>query len=203
MDRRRAVFLDRDGVLNEKAPEGDYVKNWKEFRFLPDVPEALATLKRLGFLLVVVTNQRCVARGIVSEETIDGIHRLMAAELRTHGTDLDGIYYCPHDVPDGCSCRKPKPGLILSAIDAFERMGMELDLPHSFMIGDSETDVIAGKAVGMKTAFIGRSHVGVDLCGHSLGYIARQLAGLRKVKERCCMKSMRIGLSPGADRGSR
>ena len=73
MDRRRVVFLDRDGVLNEKAPEGDYVKNWTEFRFLPDVPEALNRLKRLGFLLVVVTNQRCVACGLVSEEALQEV----------------------------------------------------------------------------------------------------------------------------------
>ena len=74
MDRRRTVFLDRDGVLNEKAAEGDYVKHWSEFRFLPGVVDALIELKKLGFLLVVVTNQRCVAKGIVSEEELHGIH---------------------------------------------------------------------------------------------------------------------------------
>jgi histidinol-phosphate phosphatase family protein len=175
MDRRRVVFLDRDGVLNEKASEGDYVKNWKEFRFLQDVPEALTTLKRLGFLLVVVTNQRCVARGIVSEKALDDIHRLMAEELRTCGAGLDAVYYCPHDASDRCDCRKPKPGMINMAIDDFRKKGMELDIENSYMIGDTEQDIVLGKTVGLKTVKVGSHSVNSDMTTSSLLAFSRSL----------------------------
>ncbi len=200
MDRRRTVFLDRDGVLNEKAAEGDYVKHWSEFRFLPGAADALTELKKLGFLLVVVTNQRCVAKGIVSEEELHEIHVRMADELAARGAKLDAIYYCPHDVFDGCLCRKPKPGMIISAIDAFEQAGTEVEVGNSFMIGDSETDVLAGKALGMRTGFIGRAQarVGADFFGPSLLHITRQLEGLHNAKERYCMKSEKTGLLRGS-----
>ncbi len=101
----------------------------------------------------------------------------MRGELSARGAGLDAVYYCPHDISDGCDCRKPKPGMILSAIHAFEETGRGVDLASSFMIGDSETDMCAGKAAGIKTGFIGRTHAGADLEGHSLGHITRQLAG--------------------------
>jgi histidinol-phosphate phosphatase family protein len=177
MEKRKVVFLDRDGVINEKAPEGDYVTNWEDFRFLPGVPEALATLKRLGYLLVVVTNQRCVGRGIVSEEALRKIHARMVRELSDRGADLDAVYYCPHEMEEECDCRKPKPGMILSAIRSFYESGMEVDLSRSFIIGDSETDILAGRAVGMRTGFIGRTHTTADLYGGSLAAVVRMIKG--------------------------
>jgi D-glycero-D-manno-heptose 1,7-bisphosphate phosphatase len=163
MEGRRVVFLDRDGVLNEKAPEGDYVKNRGEFRLLPLVPEALAALEELGFLLVVVTNQRCVARGIVSEETLEDIHERMRAELSARSVRLDAVYTCPHDMSDSCNCRKPRPGMITKAVADFRKKGVTVDLTNSYMVGDSEQDIACGKAVGLKTAKIGAPSIQADI----------------------------------------
>ncbi len=197
MDKHKVAFLDRDGVLNEKAPEGDYVKCWKEFCFLPKVADALFELRALGFLLVVVTNQRCVALGIVSEEELREIHGRMTDELSARGAKLDAIYYCPHGVFDGCDCRKPKTGMILSAIRAFREAGIEVDVAESIMIGDSETDILAGKAMGMRTAFIGGAHHDVDLYGDSLIHVVRRLPGFCYTRKGCGMKNESAGI-PGS-----
>lgn len=175
MDRRRTIFLDRDGVLNEKMAEGNYVKTWSEFRFLPDAVEGLGVLKRLGFLLVVVTNQRCVARGIVSEEALQEIHLRMEGKLCARGAGLDAVYYCPHDVSDGCDCRKPKPGMINRAIGDFREKGIDVDIENSYMVGDSEQDILLGKAVGLKTVKIGEPSPFCDMTTRSVSAFSRAL----------------------------
>jgi len=96
MKRRkcRAIFLDRDGVINKKAPEGDYVKNWDEFQFLPGVKEAIRKLNEKGFLVIVVSNQRGIAKGVMTEDDLKKIHARMKEELRKERAVIDGIYYC-------------------------------------------------------------------------------------------------------------
>jgi D-glycero-D-manno-heptose 1,7-bisphosphate phosphatase len=166
--------------------------------FLSGAVDGLIELKKLGFLLVIVTNQRCVARGIVSEDGLREIHARMADELAAQGAKLDAIYYCPHDAVDGCLCRKPKPGMILSAIHAFEEAGIEVEVEKSFMIGDA--DVLTGKALGMRTGLIGRApaRMSADLYGSSLVRITRQLAGLDKTKEGYRMMSEEAALLRGS-----
>ncbi len=154
---KRAVFLDRDGVINESPPRHDYVKVWEEFRFLPEVPEAIKKLNRAGFFVIVVSNQRGVARGLFTEEDLEDIHSRMLDELRSEGAKIDAIYYCPHDVSDDCDCRKPKPGMILKA-----REEHDLDLPGSFIVGDSTSDVEAGRRAGLKTIYLGDGVCGAD-----------------------------------------
>jgi D-glycero-D-manno-heptose 1,7-bisphosphate phosphatase len=138
---KRAVFLDRDGVLN-RALERDGKpyppRNPEELEILPGVPEALALLKARGFLLIVVTNQPDVARGTLPRELLDAIHARLTAEL-----PLDDIFICPHDDADACACRKPKPGLLL---EAASKHG--IDLASSFMVGDRWRDIDAGHAAG-------------------------------------------------------
>lgn len=148
---RKAVFLDRDGVINRKLPEGRYVTSVSEFEFLPGVSEALSILSRLGFLLVVVTNQRGIARGYMTDADLNRIHEFMERDLAQHGVVLSGIYCCPHEEFEGCSCRKPQPGLILDAI-----RDLKIDPGCSYMVGDSPSDIAAGRGAGTRTVRIGK-----------------------------------------------
>lgn len=146
---RAAVFLDRDGVINRRIP-GDYVRRWNQFEFLPGVLEALQKLARSGYVLVVVTNQRGIQRQLMSEEALLEIHRRMLQVVQSHGGRIDRVYYCPHGDEDRCACRKPRPGMLLQAA---EELG--LDLRRSWMVGDSISDVLAGRAAGTRTVLIG------------------------------------------------
>jgi D-glycero-D-manno-heptose 1,7-bisphosphate phosphatase len=142
----RAVFLDRDGVINRKAPDGDYIRNWQQIEFIPGAIEAIARLSSSGVILFVVTNQRGIARRMVTLSDVNEIHRLMQETISNAGGRVAQIYYCPHDYSDNCDCRKPKPGMLIRA--ATEH-GVSLE--SSWMVGDSESDVQAGKSVGCKT----------------------------------------------------
>jgi D-glycero-D-manno-heptose 1,7-bisphosphate phosphatase len=107
----RAVFLDRDGVINRKAPEGRYVTRWEDFHVLPGVVEGIKLLNRTGFCVIVVTNQRCVAKGLMTLSDLENIHQRMCDLLARAGATVDAIYYCPHALEPSCSCRKPAPGM--------------------------------------------------------------------------------------------
>jgi histidinol-phosphate phosphatase family protein len=140
----RCVFFDRDGVVN-RSPGPGYVERWEDFVLLDDFVAALRIVARHGAVAVVVTNQRCVARGIVPAAEIERIHANLRAELQTrYGLALLDVRVCPHD--DGqCVCRKPQPGMLL---DAARRHG--IDLPASWMVGDGERDVEAGHRAGCR-----------------------------------------------------
>jgi D-glycero-D-manno-heptose 1,7-bisphosphate phosphatase len=146
---KRAVFLDRDGVINRKAPEGQYILSWEEMQILPGVPEAIALLTGAGFCVLVVSNQRCVEKGLLTVSELESIHRRMCQELAAAGAIITEVYYCPHDKQPPCSCRKPAAGMVLKAAGAHE-----IDLTASWMIGDSDIDVEAGKNASCKTARI-------------------------------------------------
>lgn len=143
----KAAFLDRDGVINRKAPGDGYITRWEEIEFLPGVAQAIALLNRTGFRVIVVTNQRCVAKGLVTIPELDGIHRHMCEALAGAGATVDAVYYCPHELEPPCCCRKPQPGLLL---DAAREHGIALT--KSWMIGDSDADIEAGRNAGCRTA---------------------------------------------------
>lgn len=151
-ETRRAVFLDRDGVLDRV-----YVENGKphppatleELEILPGVPEALRTLKARGFLLIVATNQPDVARGTRRRELVEAINAALMSQL-----PLDDIRVCYHDDPDDCACRKPRPGMLL---DAAVQYG--IDLTGSFMIGDRDKDIEAGQRAGCKTIMMDKEYL--------------------------------------------
>lgn len=145
----KAVFLDRDGVINRKLPENCYVSEVSQFELLPDVPEALAKLKSLGFLLVLTTNQRGIARKFMTAGHLATVHEFMQRELAAGGAVLDAVYYCPHERDEGCGCRKPEPGMILRAAG-----DLNIDLAASYMVGDSISDVTAGRRAGTRTVRI-------------------------------------------------
>jgi len=145
----KAVFLDRDGVINRKPAPHDYVKKWSEFEFIPGIEKLIKRVNEKGYLVIVVTNQRGIARGLMAKRDLEEIHRKMKEELKKKGAKIDAIYYCPHDVEDNCNCRKPKPGMILKAAKDFN-----IDLADSIAIGDSGPDIMAGKAAGCKTMLV-------------------------------------------------
>jgi D-glycero-D-manno-heptose 1,7-bisphosphate phosphatase len=146
---KRAVFIDRDGVINRKAPEGEYVTRWEDFHFLSGVAEAISLLDRAGWSVIVISNQRCIAKGLLTIAELETIHRKMLEELVKSGAKLDGIYYCPHDQEPPCACRKPSPGMLLAAAKDHQ-----IDLTSSWMVGDSESDMEAGKRAGCRTVRI-------------------------------------------------
>lgn len=145
----RYVFLDRDGVLNRKQPEGAYVISWEQFQWLPGAVEAIARMNRAGMTVMLVTNQRGIALGLSSEDQLELIHSNMRGHLALYGARLDAIYYCPHDIGQ-CQCRKPDIGLFTQACKDFPQAAAH----NSVVIGDSLSDIQAGKRMGMKTIFI-------------------------------------------------
>lgn len=148
------VFIDRDGVINENRD--DYVKSWSEFRFIAGAREAIARLTRAGYTIVICTNQAAIARGQVSIEVVEDIHRRMVAEIAAVGGEVTKVYYCPHAKDAKCSCRKPRPGMLLRARDE-----LDVDLNDAVFIGDSITDVQAGLAAGVRSILV-LSGLGVD-----------------------------------------
>jgi D-glycero-D-manno-heptose 1,7-bisphosphate phosphatase len=147
---RRAVLLDRDGTLNARPAPHQYVRSAEPFVWLPGAREALARLAGAGFLLAVVSNQRGVARGVVTPQTLDDIERRIDADLRAFGCRISSFRYCPHEIADDCTCRKPRPGMLLDLARE-----LSFDLARSWVIGDSDTDVLAGHAAGCRTALVG------------------------------------------------
>lgn len=164
---KKAAFLDRDGVINRKAPEGQYVTRWEEMQFLPGACEAVRLFNNARFFVVVVSNQRCVAKGLITTDELDSMHARMRHEFAAAGARIDAIYYCPHEIDPPCSCRKPRPGLLLNAARRHE-----VDLLASWMIGDSDRDVEAGRTAGCHTARLmgdGKSrNGGADVVASSL-----------------------------------
>lgn len=139
----RCFFFDRDGVVNESPGPGAYVTRWEDFRLLPGFVRALRRVTGAGYGAVIVTNQRAVALGLMTEADLAAIHAGLRRVLREeHGLALTDILYCPHD-RGGCTCRKPQPGMLL---EAARRHGIELS--QSWMVGDSERDIEAGHRAG-------------------------------------------------------
>jgi len=148
----KAVFLDRDGVINV---EKGYLHRIEDLEFLPGAPEAIRLLKEAGFLVIVVTNQSGVARGYYSMEAVTLLHRHMADALAARGASVDAWYVCPHHPEHGdeCSCRKPLPGMIEQAAADFR-----IDPARSYMIGDKSSDVAAGLAAGCRSLLVGTGY---------------------------------------------
>jgi D-glycero-D-manno-heptose 1,7-bisphosphate phosphatase len=140
----RAIFLDRDGVINKHRR--DYVKDIQEFEILPCVPNYLTQMRRLGFKLIIITNQSAVNRGLLSIEQLDLIHDFLIQELVGYGCPIDGILYCPHRPDEDCACRKPKIKMFLDASRLHN-----IDLSKSWLIGDNETDIEPGNKIGCNT----------------------------------------------------
>lgn len=150
---KKAVFIDRDGTLIEHI---ELMRRIEDIRFFPEAESAVKTLNQLGYLVVIITNQPVVARGLIDEKGIDEIHAVLIERLNEKGAKIDAVYFCPHhpeaDVPRyrlNCDCRKPEPGLIIQAIKEHG-----IDSKKSYIIGDGIIDMVAGKRVGLKTILV-------------------------------------------------
>jgi histidinol-phosphate phosphatase family protein len=141
-----AVFLDRDGTI---ARDVHYCRRPEDFEILPTVPQAIRLLNENDFKVVVITNQSGIARGYFTEETLARIHQKMKDELAKYGARVDAIYYCPHHPDDGCDCRKPGTALFHKATREHH-----IDLQSSYVVGDLQMDIDAGKALGCKTVLV-------------------------------------------------
>ena len=170
-NKQKAIFLDRDGTINKYV---GFLRKEEEFELLPGVAVAIKKINESGYLAIVVTNQPVIARGEVTYSQLENIHNKMETLLGKEGAYLDGIYFCPHHPHSGyegevkelkidCDCRKPKPGMLLKAAE-----DLNIDLSQSYMVGDGENDIKAGKAAGCKTVLVGEDEYGQDICVASL-----------------------------------
>jgi D-glycero-D-manno-heptose 1,7-bisphosphate phosphatase len=148
---RGTVFLDRDGTINRKAPDGDYVKSVEELALLPTAAAGIRALNEAHRRVIVVTNQRGIALGRLTERDLGAIHDHMLAQLAAHGATVDAIYHCPHDL-GACGCRKPQVGMFVQA--AQDHPGLRLT--ECAILGDSEADMAAGANAGMLRVLVGR-----------------------------------------------
>jgi histidinol-phosphate phosphatase family protein len=146
----KIIFLDRDGTINESPPNGGYVISLDTFRFIPGALEAIKSFVDDGYKVIVITNQRSVYLGIMTECLLDKTHRILKDEVARAGGLISGIYFCPHTF-DSCDCRKPKTGLFEKAE---KELCLNIDKSASFMIGDSPNDIKAGQNFGLKTIFL-------------------------------------------------
>jgi len=145
----KAIFLDRDGVINRDPGFGDYIKSWEEFQFLPGSIEAIKKLTENGYEIFVISNQAGVSKGLYSQEALDEITRNMLKAIESSGGRIHSVTYCIHLPEQGCSCRKPKTGMIESAVKGFD-----IDFKETYFIGDSRLDVGVGRNVGCKTILL-------------------------------------------------
>lgn len=190
--RRPALFLDRDGVLNQNR--ADYVRTWEQVEFLPGVFEAMQRLAGSSYAIVVITNQSAVGRGLVNAAAVQAINLGIVQRVQQAGGRIDAVYTCPHRPDEGCACRKPRPGMLLQAAH-----DLRLDLARSFLVGDAVSDVEAGlaagcqpilvrtgrgerQAAGLAAAGLGEVPVFADLAA-AAEWITRQPRGGRSAKE--------------------
>ncbi|MEZ8967833.1 D-glycero-beta-D-manno-heptose 1,7-bisphosphate 7-phosphatase [Vibrio breoganii] len=174
---KAAVFLDRDGVINV---DHGYVHDEHDFEYIPGVFEATKKLQQMGYLLVLVTNQSGIARGKFSEERFESLTQWMDWNFSDNGVELDGIYYCPHhpehgigDYKQDCECRKPKPGMFISARDF-----LKIDMQNSIMVGDKAEDMMAAEVAGVGTKILVRTGKPVTEKGEAIASVV-----LESIKE--------------------
>lgn len=157
--KTKAVFLDRDGTIIQHV---EYLTNISQARIIPRAADVIKALNKLGFLVIIITNQPVIARGLIKPYEVEAIHSVLIKRLKKKGAKIDAVYFCPHhpemhsDVPEharqyriACNCRKPSPGMIIAALKKFN-----VDYKKSFMIGDSIIDIVAGKRARLKTILV-------------------------------------------------
>ena len=172
---QKVVFLDRDGVINKDSPE--YIKDWKEFEFIPGSLGALKRLAAAKITTIIISNQSAVNRGLMDIETLLGIHRKLKESVSESGGHIEDIFYCPHRPDENCRCRKPQTGLIRQAC-----LRYNVNMNKAIMVGDSARDIECARNAGCAAAVLVRSGYGVEAAdiltrkGISVDHIADDLA---------------------------
>jgi len=164
MHKLDTLFLDRDGVINVKL-DGRYVQNSDEFEFMPGAETAIAKLSKIFERILIVTNQQGIAKGIMSADDLNNLHQYMLQQLEAEV--IEKIYYCPHLAAENCSCRKPNPGMIQQAISDFSAIKIE----NSYLVGDSDTDILAGEKMGLITVKVDNEYTLSKWCDELLSVI--------------------------------
>ena len=147
------LFLDRDGVINKKL-EGRYVRKFSEFTFMQGALQAISQLSNIFCRIIIITNQQGISKRIMSESDLKNLHIQMLERIEESGGVIDKIYYCPHLEELDCMCRKPKPGMIQKAIHDFP----DIIIENSYLVGDSDSDIKAGKAMNLKTVKVNNNY---------------------------------------------
>jgi D-glycero-D-manno-heptose 1,7-bisphosphate phosphatase len=150
-----AIFLDRDGVIIENRR--DYVRSWKDVTIFPQAVSALCRVRASPYKIIIITNQSAVGRGILSLDEAEAINHRLISVLQRAGCRIDGIFMCPHTPEANCNCRKPKPGLILQAVQA-----LSVDVSRSWLIGDAWSDLQAGQSAGIRHNVLVRTGLGQE-----------------------------------------
>ena len=166
MHKLDTLFLDRDGVINMKL-DGRYVRNFEEFEFMPGAELAIANLSKIFKRILVVTNQQGIAKGIMSAEDLNSLHKTMIQKLKATGGAIQKIYYCPHLDAENCKCRKPNTGMIEQAIIDFPDLKNE----NSYLVGDSDSDITAGNEMGLITVKVDNEYTLAKWCEEILSVI--------------------------------
>lgn len=179
-DKTWTLFLDRDGVINERLP-GDYIKSVGEFRFLPGVINAVSRLSAIFGRIIIVTNQQGIGKGLMTENDLELIHRMMVEQIAAAGGLVDAVFHCPHKAEDACSCRKPATGMFDQARQLFP----DIDPSRSVMVGDTRSDLRFARNCGMYAVQVGEEVLAgepADAYASSLSSFALSFFILNKLK---------------------
>jgi len=166
MHKLDTLFLDRDGVINVKL-DGQYVRNADEFEFMIGAETAISKLSKIFNRILIVTNQQGIAKGLMSDNDLGVLHEYMLFELKKNGGSIDKIYYCPHLSVESCNCRKPNPGMIQQAMIDFP----DIKIEDSYLVGDSDTDILAGNKMGLITVKVDNEYTLSKWCDELLSII--------------------------------
>ena len=171
----KVLFLDRDGVINKKPKENKYILRWSDFVFQPNIFQTLKKINQIGYRIIIITNQQCIGKGMLSIEGLENLHNKMLESFNNNCVVIEKIFYCPHLEEDNCICRKPKPGLLHKAK---KEINLELDKLYCYFVGDQISDIITGQAFGCQTILLNTTNANRKVDNIIPDYIIKDITQL-------------------------